>query len=341
MPLPKALGVLIRKGHLKPLEPRPLPNPLPLSHNPPKYCAYHQQHGHDTDQCFRLRHEIQDLVDKQVIVPPEKPNVTTNPLPPHNQAPPLKRINFIQTGAVSYDPSIYITPSHLPKPEVLLPNYTDLCMLDISKTQPGPMVVTVEDRTGEISGENGIVKSKFKESRSFAEEVYSPSDYILSVGQVGPNVELPAGAELCVIQGGIAVNWSDFEESAEVTGWLDDLPDVVDETQLEWGLAGARTSIVAGRTENQNASPESTGAKNFAQDLGILNTGIIEQPAVLTQLEQKGIEEFERIRKAKAPVGTKSTVCTRIKNAASTWTENIASTIIPEPDRCLLAADRM
>jgi len=41
MPLSKALGVLIRKGHLKPLESRPLPNPLPPSHNSAKYCAYH------------------------------------------------------------------------------------------------------------------------------------------------------------------------------------------------------------------------------------------------------------------------------------------------------------
>ena len=142
MPLSKALGVLIRKGHLKPLEPRPLPNPLP-PHNPAKYCAYHQQHGHDTDQCYRLRHEIQDLIDKQVIVPPGKPNVTTNPLPPHNQAPPPKCINFIQTGVMSYDPSIYITPSHLPKLEVFLPDSTNLCMLDISRTQPDPMVVII------------------------------------------------------------------------------------------------------------------------------------------------------------------------------------------------------
>ena len=58
MPLSKALGVLIRKWHLKPLEPRPLPKKLPPSHNPAKYCAFHQQHGHDTDQCYRLRHEI-------------------------------------------------------------------------------------------------------------------------------------------------------------------------------------------------------------------------------------------------------------------------------------------
>ena len=212
---------------------------------------------------------------------------------------------------MSYDPSIYITLFHLPKPEVLLPDCTDLCMLDISRTQPEPMLVTVEDRTGEISGENEIVESESEESGSFAEEVYSPSDYILSVGQVGPNVELPTGAELCVIQGDesgqriddlatvegdfanlqffneqdpedVVVNWSDFEESAEVTGWLDDLPDVVDETQLERGLAGARTSVVAGRAGNQNESPESADAKNFAQDLGIVDAGSVEQPAVLT-----------------------------------------------------------
>lgn len=302
MPLSKALGVLIRKGHLKPLESRLLPEKLPPTHNPAKYCAFHQQHGHDTDQCFRLRHEVQDLIDNGVILPPKKPNVTTNPLPPHNQAPPPKRINFIQTGVVAYDPSIYITLSHLPKPEVLLPDHIDLCMLDISKTQPEPMVVTVEDRTWEISMKNGIAESESEGSGDFVEKVYSPSDYIWSVGQDGSNVELLEKAELCVIHGdrfdqrskdlaamegdfanfrffdeqdpvGMIVNWSDFEGSTEVTGWLDDLPDVVDETQLERGPTGARISVVARRAEDQSMSPESAGAKNFAQDLGILDTG--------------------------------------------------------------------
>ena len=202
MPLSKALGVLIRKGHLKPLEPRPLPNPLPPSHNPAKYCAYHQQHGHDTDQCFRLRHEIQDLVDKNVILPPEKPNVTTNPLPTHNQAPPPKRVNLIQTGVVSYDPSIYITPTHLPKPEVLLPDCTDfLCMLDISTIQPEPVVATVEDNATEVAEEDGMVETGFEQSGNFAGETYDPSEYILSVGQSELSVGLPEKAELCVIQG--------------------------------------------------------------------------------------------------------------------------------------------
>ncbi|KAF5932034.1 hypothetical protein HYC85_028205 [Camellia sinensis] len=246
MPLTKALGVLIKKNHLKPLEPKPLPNPLPPSHDPAKYCAYHQQHGHDTDRCYRLRHEIQDLIDKQVIAPPDKPNVTTNPLPPHNQAPPPRRINFIQTGVASYDPSIYITPSHLPKPKVSLPDCTDfLCMVDISITQPEPTVVTTEDGAGQTLGNDGFVEAKIEQS--FAGRTYNPSEYIISTNQNGLGIELPKKEELCVIQedgfrrgaddlatieedfanlqffddqesGDASINWFDYEESAEATG---------------------------------------------------------------------------------------------------------------------------
>ncbi|GMP88786.1 hypothetical protein CsSME_00040639 [Camellia sinensis var. sinensis] len=61
MPLSKAREVLLRKGHLKPLEQRPLPDPIPPKHDQTKYYAYHQQTGHDTDSCFRLRHDVQDL----------------------------------------------------------------------------------------------------------------------------------------------------------------------------------------------------------------------------------------------------------------------------------------
>ncbi|KAF5933296.1 hypothetical protein HYC85_029467 [Camellia sinensis] len=42
MPLSKVLGLLIKKGHLKPLEPRPLPHKLSASHNSAKYYAFHQ-----------------------------------------------------------------------------------------------------------------------------------------------------------------------------------------------------------------------------------------------------------------------------------------------------------
>ncbi|KAF5933069.1 hypothetical protein HYC85_029240 [Camellia sinensis] len=58
MSLTSTLKALMEKGHLKPLDPQPLPNPLPARHNPAKYCVYHQQRGHGTDRCYRLRHEV-------------------------------------------------------------------------------------------------------------------------------------------------------------------------------------------------------------------------------------------------------------------------------------------
>ncbi|KAF5933752.1 hypothetical protein HYC85_029923 [Camellia sinensis] len=70
MPLSKALRILAEKGHLKPLEPRPLSGHLPPGHDVTQYCAYHQQTGYRTDNCFRLRHEVQDLFDNGVIIPP-------------------------------------------------------------------------------------------------------------------------------------------------------------------------------------------------------------------------------------------------------------------------------
>ena len=117
-----------------------------------------------------------------MILPPEKPNVTTNPLPTHNQTPPPKRVNFIQTGVVPYDPSIYITPSHLPKPEVFLPDCTDLCMMDICITQPKPTVVTIENGREKTPKEKGVVEPESAESGSGVGNAYSPSDYILSIG---------------------------------------------------------------------------------------------------------------------------------------------------------------
>ncbi|GMP55394.1 hypothetical protein CsSME_00020228 [Camellia sinensis var. sinensis] len=70
MTLSKALQILLEQGHLKPLDSRPLPNPLPARYNATKYCAFHQQSGHDTDGYFRLRHEIQNLIDNKIITPP-------------------------------------------------------------------------------------------------------------------------------------------------------------------------------------------------------------------------------------------------------------------------------
>ena len=66
----KALEILSKKGYLKPLEPTLLLIPIPNTWNMNEYCAFHQKLGHKTDNCFRLKHVIQDLIDDGVIAKP-------------------------------------------------------------------------------------------------------------------------------------------------------------------------------------------------------------------------------------------------------------------------------
>ena len=84
MPMSQVYDKLKAKGLLKPLDARPIPNPLPSRFNVNKICAYHQGPGHETDCCFALRHAIQDLIDNKVIAPSTRPSVTNNRLPNHN-----------------------------------------------------------------------------------------------------------------------------------------------------------------------------------------------------------------------------------------------------------------
>ena len=84
VPMSQMFEKLKAKGLLKPLDPRPIPNPLPTRFDVTKRCAYHKSPGHDTNKCFGLRHAIQDLIDNKVIAPPTRPSITNNPLPNHN-----------------------------------------------------------------------------------------------------------------------------------------------------------------------------------------------------------------------------------------------------------------
>ena len=94
MPMSQVFEKLKTKGLLKPLERRPILNPLLAKVDVSKRCAYHQGPGHDTNRCYNLRHAIQDLIDTKVIAPPTRPNITNNSLPNHNfrRGP---RINYL------------------------------------------------------------------------------------------------------------------------------------------------------------------------------------------------------------------------------------------------------
>ena len=74
----------MQKGLLQPLpNPNP-PNPNTPDYNPNKHCKFHQNLKHSTDNCIRLKHEIQNLIDAGRIIDPKNPSTRNNPFPNYN-----------------------------------------------------------------------------------------------------------------------------------------------------------------------------------------------------------------------------------------------------------------
>src|SRR6187397_2453060 len=55
----------IRKGLVMTIGPikDPVPEARPPKWDPNKHCKYHQGKGHDTEECWKLKEAIQDLID--------------------------------------------------------------------------------------------------------------------------------------------------------------------------------------------------------------------------------------------------------------------------------------
>ena len=88
-PMSVILKRFMAKDLLRPVGPVPVADPPPTWFNRSQYCAFHEQVGHPTDRCPRLRHEIEDLIQKGIVPkPPAKPNVIDNPMPNHAVPPP-------------------------------------------------------------------------------------------------------------------------------------------------------------------------------------------------------------------------------------------------------------
>ncbi|XP_043703922.1 uncharacterized protein LOC122654011 [Telopea speciosissima] len=93
MPLEVVFEKLLRAGLIEKSGPQPIPNP------PPK------MKGHATNNCYNLRHAIQDRLDSKVFeLRPKQPNVKTNPLPSHDS------INMLQGECMETDPTSLIQP---------------------------------------------------------------------------------------------------------------------------------------------------------------------------------------------------------------------------------------
>ena len=94
---------------LRPLNPTPIPANIPRTWNMNQKCDYHQGPSHETDRCYALKNAIQNLSDNKVIsppTPPNRPSITNNPLPNHNNHRPL--INCIDDNSEMQDPYILI-----------------------------------------------------------------------------------------------------------------------------------------------------------------------------------------------------------------------------------------
>ncbi|KAF5934224.1 hypothetical protein HYC85_030395 [Camellia sinensis] len=108
---------------------------------------------------FKSLHElgvqIKDAFNRGIIPRTSEPtrrvifgntNASAPSQDPNDQVP-HPHLNLIHTLPFTYNPSIYITPTHLPKPEVFIPESIDLCMMDALEPQSSQ---TLEPTTSEL-----------------------------------------------------------------------------------------------------------------------------------------------------------------------------------------------
>lgn len=75
--------------------------------------------GHAIDDCWRLKHKLQDLIEDETIEnPPSKPNTVTNLLQKHAQNP---QVNHVSLNSTKFNPSQYIVPLTKPRPIAQIP----------------------------------------------------------------------------------------------------------------------------------------------------------------------------------------------------------------------------
>ena len=105
MTLAQAYEKLTSKGFIKPLDPTFMPNHVPPTWNLNKCCHFHQKFGHKTNNCFCLKHKIQDIIDNGTLPNSNiitKPDIRKNPLLDYYRASPPYQ-NWVQVDEIEWD----------------------------------------------------------------------------------------------------------------------------------------------------------------------------------------------------------------------------------------------
>jgi hypothetical protein len=89
------------------IPPRPLSNPLPKWHNPTARCEFRSGGiGHDTDNCYNLKHRVQDLIDQswysRLRINPMLSNLPTHEVGSSSAAPAA---NMVDSEGWNFDPA--------------------------------------------------------------------------------------------------------------------------------------------------------------------------------------------------------------------------------------------
>ncbi|RDX71529.1 hypothetical protein CR513_49111, partial [Mucuna pruriens] len=130
---------LLQKQMITTMPLRPLEPPYPRNYNPNAKCEYHEGGpGHTTENCWAFKHKVQDLLEQGWLkLEANKPNVSTNPLPPHEGASvnaldhestrqdtegqTIPQIAVIEQGEILREPiTIYYDPVQMTSPSLTI-----------------------------------------------------------------------------------------------------------------------------------------------------------------------------------------------------------------------------
>ncbi|KAH7836661.1 hypothetical protein Vadar_004049 [Vaccinium darrowii] len=218
-PLTTVYQKLLEKDAIKPLEPREPPKILPPSHNPNAFCSYHQMPGHHTNNCIRLKHKVQDLIEDGTIpLPLKKPNTVSNPMPEHKSNTQINQISLSSTlndlGSTKFNPSLYIIPDTEPKPLVPVPE--DLGILFLGSVKPKTKPTWADMAESEEWAMNDQGWEKFRQE-------WDPSQFIIPDSHAKPVVSIPTGPSICRIDKVVCiagmVHTLEYVELSEQEDW--------------------------------------------------------------------------------------------------------------------------